>query len=85
MSATGKLLEEMLDTIIAKAPQARHAGIRRVHVEGLLSFDLAPTEPPAAQDDDERDEEESESADPFEDAATYGGRVPGFRRRHEEH
>lgn len=76
MSATAALL----DTIIEKAPQLRHAGVLRVQIEGL-SFDLAPTEPAFGGHDDDRDKEEVETADPLDDPTTYGGVVPGYRRR----
>lgn len=73
-----------MDCIIAHAPRARAAGILRLAFEGV-SFELAPADPvaPDAADDDEW--EDVEDPNPLHDATTFGGRVPGFRRRPEEH
>lgn len=77
---------QLLDVVIAKARQLREAGVLRVRLEGL-SFDLAAKEPIVLEAGEGEEEiDEADDADPFNDPATYGGRVPGFKRRmHEEH
>jgi hypothetical protein len=75
---------QLLDVVIAKARQLREAGVLRVQLDGL-AFDLAPIAP-AIEDSDDDLLLDVDEPDPFNDPATYGGHVPGFRRReHEEH
>ena len=74
---------QLLDVVIAKAQKLRDAGVLRVRLEGL-AFDLAPPEPTVDADDDGEQLDEIGDADPFKDPATYGGRVPGFRRREQQ-
>lgn len=82
LSATAQLLDLLID----RAPKLREAGVLRVQLEGLLSFELAPVAP-EIDDGEDRQPENYEHSDPLQDPATFpGGHVPGFRRRpHEEH
>lgn len=78
---------QLLDLIIAKAPDLRAAGVLHVQLEGL-AFALAPLERAVMVEDDEDQEGQqgAPSSDPLNDEDTYGGPVPGFRRQpHEEH
>jgi hypothetical protein len=74
---------QLLDVVISKARQLREVGVLRVQIEGL-AFDLAPAEP--QEQEVEEIVDAIDDSDPFNDPTTFGGRVPGFRRReHEEH
>ena len=77
---------DLLDVVIDKARKLREAGVLRVRIEGL-AFDLAPP-PQILVEDEAGDEEleEFEDPNPLNDPTTFGGQVPGFKRRpHEEH
>lgn len=71
-------IAKLLDTLIAKAPGLREAGVREVQFDGV-SVKLAPHEPVVERGDDEEPETYS---DPMEDPALYpGGKVPGWTLR----
>lgn len=71
-------LKALLVTIAEAAPLLRAKGIvGRVEVHGVISFEVAPPEPPPADDIDD----EPSDPDPLEDPDTYGrGYVPRRRR-----
>lgn len=76
----------MLDVIIAKAPELRAAGALRVEIDGVVKFELAPLVPQLEDSDEEPDDYVMDAPDALDDPHTFGGPVPGFRRReHEEH
>ena len=70
---------EWLRLIVANAEALRAAGVTRVKLSGA-EFEIAPPPPPEMV---VRVETEAESFEnPLDDPATFGGRLPGFPRRH---
>lgn len=80
VTTPAKELDETLATIVKQAKALREAGVTgRVSV-GLISFELASAEPPAAPAATTEQAVEEEP-NPLDDGATYGGYVPTRRRR----
>jgi hypothetical protein len=71
---------EIIELIIAKAPQLRKAGVQSVELDEV-SFTLAPADPPDATPT--ADDGEDDEVDALHDPATFGRRktVPGRRRQ----
>lgn len=67
-----------LDLVIEKAPALRDAGVTCVHFDKVM-IELAASDAPARVAATPESEVVDE-IDPLLDPATYGGRVPGFRR-----
>ncbi len=68
---------EWLRLIVANAEALRSAGVRRVKLSGA-EFEIAAPEPQVVR----IDAEETDYGDPLDDPATFGGKLPGFPRRH---
>ncbi len=75
---TGKpSIDELLDTLAAKAPALRKAGVREVTLEGI-SFKLGE---PEVEWPKEKDEDPVTYSNPLDDPRLYpGGKVPSFKR-----
>ena len=71
-------LAKLLDTLIAKAPGLREAGVLELAVDGV-SAKLAPHEPVVETSDE--DKTPDNYADAMLDPALYGGSVPGYTLR----
>ena len=65
---------DLLDLVIARAPELREAGIRSVELGGL-GFTLAP--PELAPDDTGNDQEDDGPADALHDPWTFGRPAAG--------
>ena len=73
---------ELIDLVVAKAPQLRKAGVASLDIAGVLTVGLTAYEPeplpplPLVGEPDAKPEPE----DPLDDPATYGRTesVPGF-------
>ena len=70
-------LEETLALSAKKAKDLRDAGVVGRVIVADVSFELAPSEPPAAAIVDD-----APSTDPLDDKDTFGGQIPR-RRGHE--
>jgi len=74
-------LSALLDTLIAKAPAMREAGLLKLGLPGGVTVELAPHEPKVSGDDNEEDDS-LEHPDALSDPRTFpGGVVPGFKLR----
>jgi hypothetical protein len=81
-----KAASELLDLVVARAPELAAAGVASVTIEGfslmLRPRRLAPPGSPTDEDEEEAVEPSTPSdVDPLSDPATFaGGRVPGYPR-----
>lgn len=76
--------DALLDYLVEKGEALRKAGIVRLNYDNMGSFtvELAPPQEPTVIV--QADREERESMDPLMDPDTFGGRMPGYRRRRNE-
>lgn len=68
-------LAAAIDLVIRKAPALREAGVVSFELDGL-SIRLREPEPAVGDPNAVR----AEPTDPFQDPASFGGRIPGYGR-----
>lgn len=78
MSSSDLSAKTLLQTIVEMAPSLREAGVLEVSFHGVC-VKMAPHEPEVEQGEEPAGPDNY--ADPLEDPALYGGKVPTFALR----
>lgn len=80
--ATKTKPENLIDLIIARAPELHAAGVTSLSMDGIAVTLVRPPEKPSALPPPK--EQPQQHIDPLKDSSTYpGGRIPSFKREDE--